>query len=126
MVLFLWTYIVLLYVKFPRMHSIYKTAFTLIGFDVFCRYHRADTKRTANKTYDKHSAGEAAMKNMSKTCYPMPTAYTLHGANMGPTPAPDGPHVGPMNFAIRVGKPKQNLSIYGAIIKNMVVLSLNF
>ena len=30
----------------------------------------------------------------------------VHGANMGPTwvlLAPDGPHVGPMNFAIRVG-----------------------
>ena len=29
----------------------------------------------------------------------------VHGANMGPTwvlPAPDGPHVGPMNLAIRV------------------------
>ena len=29
----------------------------------------------------------------------------VHGANMGPTwvlPAPDGPHVGPMNFAIMV------------------------
>ena len=29
-----------------------------------------------------------------------------HGANMGPTwvlSAPDGPHVGPMNFAIRDG-----------------------
>ena len=28
----------------------------------------------------------------------------VHGANMGPTwvlPAPDGPHVGPMNLAIR-------------------------
>ena len=28
----------------------------------------------------------------------------IHGANMGPTwvlPAPDGPHVGPMNLAIR-------------------------
>ena len=28
----------------------------------------------------------------------------VHGANMGPTwvlSAPDGPHVGPMNFAIR-------------------------
>ena len=31
----------------------------------------------------------------------------VHGANMGPTlvlPAPDGPHVGPMNLAIRVKK----------------------
>ena len=30
----------------------------------------------------------------------------VHGANMGPTwvlPAPDGPHVGPMNLATRVG-----------------------
>ena len=31
--------------------------------------------------------------------------YNVHGANMGPTwilSTPDGPHVGPMNFAIRV------------------------
>ena len=31
----------------------------------------------------------------------------VHGANMGPTwvlSAPDGPHVGPMNLAIRVFK----------------------
>ena len=30
----------------------------------------------------------------------------VHGANMGPTwvlSAPDGPHVGPMNIAIRLG-----------------------
>ena len=30
----------------------------------------------------------------------------VHGANMGPTwvlSAPDGPHVGPMNFALRIG-----------------------
>ena len=29
----------------------------------------------------------------------------VHGANMGPTwvlPAPDGPHVGPINLAIKV------------------------
>ena len=32
----------------------------------------------------------------------------VHGANMGPTwvlSAPDGPHVGPMNLAIRVASP---------------------
>ena len=37
---------------------------------------------------------------------------TVHGANMGPTwvlSAPDGPHVGPMNFAIRVVLIDQNL-----------------
>ena len=34
----------------------------------------------------------------------------FHGANMGPTwvlSAPDGPHVGPMNFAIRDMKKNQ-------------------
>ena len=33
----------------------------------------------------------------------------VHGANTGPTwvlSAPDGPHVGPMNLAIRGGLPK--------------------
>ena len=32
----------------------------------------------------------------------------VHVANVGPTwvlPSPDGPHVGPMNIAIRVGLP---------------------
>ena len=35
----------------------------------------------------------------------------VHGANMGPTwvlSAPDGPHVGPMNFAIR-GVPQDTM-----------------
>ena len=35
------------------------------------------------------------------------TDSKVHGANMGPTwvlSAPDGPHVGPMNLAIRVFK----------------------
>ena len=33
--------------------------------------------------------------------------FKVHGANMGPTwvlSSPDGPHVGPMNLAIRVIK----------------------
>ena len=45
--------------------------------------------------------------NISK-CGPRATLYhpdrKIHGANMGPTwvlSAPDGPHVGPMNLAIR-------------------------
>ena len=36
----------------------------------------------------------------------------VHGANMGPTwvlSAPDGPHVGPMNLAIRVQMPWQRI-----------------
>ena len=39
----------------------------------------------------------------------------VHGANMGPTwvlSAPDGPHVGPMNLAIRVGTYDWNQTIY--------------
>ena len=54
----------------------------------------------------------------------------VHGANMGPTwvlPAPDGPHVGPMQFAIRgdflatkwVKDPKSQL---GATIVDIVVI----
>ena len=40
--------------------------------------------------------------NFSFITYPV---SKVHGANMGPTwvlSAPDGPHVGPMNLAIRV------------------------
>ena len=61
-------------------------------------------------------------KNINKTQWSSNANYhyTLHRANMGPTlvlSAPDGPHVGPMNLAIRVAKPKQKLSIFGAIVK---------
>ena len=37
----------------------------------------------------------------------------IHGANMGPTwvlSAPDGPHVGPMNLALRVTSEYQRLN----------------
>ena len=39
--------------------------------------------------------------------YVVPPDNKFHGANMGPTwvlPAPDGPHIGPMNLAIRAHK----------------------
>ena len=39
-----------------------------------------------------------------KLCYCMERDSKIHGANMGPTwvlSVPDGPHVGPMNLAIR-------------------------
>ena len=44
----------------------------------------------------------------------------VHGANMGPTwvlSAPDGPHVGPMNLAVRVSLPQvsSNQSGHGSI-----------
>ena len=44
----------------------------------------------------------------------------VHGANMGPTwvlSAPDGPHVGPMNLAIR-GKLSQNLAFFSQLLKD--------
>ena len=45
----------------------------------------------------------------------------VQGANMGPTwvlSAPDGPHVGPMNLAIRVIMPKSSLSHYFQSVHN--------
>ena len=49
----------------------------------------------------KNTEPEGRLQN----CYHFPDSK-VHGANMGPTwvlSAPDGPHVGPMNLAIRVG-----------------------
>ena len=46
----------------------------------------------------------------------------LHGANMGPTwvlSAPDGPHVGPMNIAIRAGIKVDTLAILISWIKDL-------
>ena len=43
----------------------------------------------------------------------------VHGANMGPTwvlPAPDGPHVGPMNLVIR---DETNFSAFLVILRNL-------
>ena len=50
------------------------------------------------------------------TTYKIPDSK-VHGANMGPTwvlPAPDGPHVGPMNLAIRDILGTGKMSVLGA------------
>ena len=52
--------------------------------------------QSINQSYERPNAGESVMKNIPDS--------KVHGANMGPTwvlSAPDGPHVGPMNLAIR-------------------------
>ena len=56
-----------------------------------------------------HTGEVIAWKNemtLSNSAWRQNPDSKVHGANMGPTwvlSAPDGPHVGPMNLAIRVG-----------------------
>ena len=48
----------------------------------------------------------------------------VHGANMGPTwdlSAPDGPHVGPMNLAIRVADLRHNMYAPWRLIHDDVI-----
>ena len=48
----------------------------------------------------------------------------VHGTNMGPTwvlSAPDGPHVGPMNLAIRVSK----VSIHRSLVVSITITGEN-
>ena len=51
---------------------------------------------------DTYTTKSCEIANLQDMSYP---DSKVHGANMGPTwvlSAPDGPHVGPMNLAIRV------------------------
>ena len=57
----------------------------------------------------------------------------VHGATMGPTwvlSAPDGPHVGPMNLAIRgvlrAGQPVTVETLYSTIYYSKYFIELNF
>ena len=58
---------------------------------------------------------------LNKFAYPDSSA---HGASMGPTwvlPAPDGPHAGPMNLAIRVSAEElAQWSIYSSITRVII------
>ena len=53
----------------------------------------------------------------------------VHGANMGPTwvlSAPDGPYVGPMYLAIRLGLPQQPNGELRSIVSRVCKMSVNY
>ena len=58
-----------------------------------------------NKWCDRYAFNFKTLQNPVIDCNTSPDSK-VHGANMGPTwvlSAPDGPHVGPMNLAIKDG-----------------------
>ena len=69
----------------------------MIFWYIFCKIY------ISQKDCAENAQNRQANGNFEKSCY-IPDSK-VHGANMGPTwvlPSPGGPHVGPMNLAIRV------------------------
>ena len=65
---------------------------------------------TSHRKYTMEALTKCVMSQVNKSrkcgCFVIYPDSKVHGANTGPTwvlMAPDGPHFGPMNFAIRVG-----------------------